>query len=107
MSVPTISSAVLDTTRGNYYEFHKEVVIHRFIVDGNIVLNYWLHDELKSCEMCDNTDWEPSNCDRFCSGYCAKEYYDNIIPCRVCGSDCRDCDYEKWQFCTRSCMVRY
>ena len=107
MSAPTIVSAVLDTTRGNYYEFSKNSVVHRFVINGEVFVNYWIHDMIMECEVCQNTNFDLSGSYMFCSGYCAKEYDDKIMSCCLCGSDCNGSDYERWQFCSRTCMVRY
>lgn len=42
------------------------------------------------CEECNQSD---------CRGDC-----EPYIPCRMCGANCYGDDYEKWRFCSRSCM---
>jgi len=110
MEKPTLSIAVADRTRGNYYEFRGSTVIHRFTIDDERMMNYWVKDTPEVCAYCNNTDWEPCfTPDRFCSGYCAYDYELNEKPvsCRICGTDCRGGDYLQWQFCSRGCMVEY
>lgn len=107
MEKPTLSIAVADRTRGNYYEFRGTTVIHHFTIDGERIMHYWLKDTPEECAYCNNIDWEPRvNPDRFCSGYCALDYQEPV-PCRICGADCRGGDYLEWHFCSRGCMVEY
>jgi hypothetical protein len=109
MPAPTLNDAITNRTPGNYYEFiGNHTVIHRFFLNGVQVTNYWFHDRPEMCMMCDGIDWTapytPPRSD-FCCGACATAYDETPISCRICGGDCRGCDYEKWGFCTRSCMV--
>ena len=81
-------------------------VIHRFLKNGALLSNTWINNSPEKCKMCGNIDWELDSASGFCSRYCAMEY-EQFIPCRVCGNDCEGCDYEKWHFCTRRCMVNH
>ena len=44
-----------------------------------------------------------------CEEYCLSCETDKpeYIPCRGCGRNCRDADYECWRFCSRWCMRDY
>jgi len=100
---PTLSSAFADQASGSYYEFQKDgSVIHRFLVNGVKLANYWFDESPEFCSLCRNIDWEERCTPAFgyCSDYCAEV----PIPCRICGCCCRGGDYESWGFCSRSCM---
>jgi hypothetical protein len=108
MSKPTLATAIAARAAGNYYEFRRYgAVIHRFTLNGDSLTNFWFTDTAEKCAACGNINWEacgnPEN--RFCSGYCAMSQ--EPIPCAMCGNDCRDSDYEKWNLCSRRCMVEY
>ena len=97
---PTLKDAFANKGQGNYYEFREDdSVLHSYLnAYGNKLTIEWSPRAYTSY-----TEGKPLN------GYFDEESYtyEETIPCRVCGSDCVGCDYEKWAFCTRSCMVEY
>ena len=97
---PTLKEAFVDYGKGSYYEFRgDDSVLHSYFnAMGDKVTIEWSPPAYTSY-----TEGTPLD------GYFDEDSYtyEDTIPCRICGSDCIGCDYEKWMFCSRSCMVEY
>ena len=80
---PTMQECVINRdNKGMYYRFYEDGSVRA--KDGNNTL-YWS---------------APVECD-----YHTGDPADRGVKCHVCGSDCEGADYEKWQYCSRRCMV--
>jgi hypothetical protein len=95
---PTLKMAFADKGAGSYYEFREDDSV--------------FHSYLNSFGDKISIEWSPPAYTSITEGTALKGYFDtesytyeDTIPCNICGSDCVGGDYEKWGFCSRSCMV--
>ena len=94
---PTLASAILSPTIGDYYEFKNNGdIIHRYMYFGNLIVNYWTNADQfypTACRLCHHYDWLLDA--DFEKSVCSKsECQERHTLCNVCGNDYNNCSRE-------------